>query len=474
MATDAQETQAMDMSPVAKTWMENPPAEIPVDQSTPKRFGRVPTQVEASGASAPEPSVPEPSVAEPSVPEPSVAEPSVPEPSPTEPPLEKSGSVEVVDVEGGMDNTAKDVGEGDQKTGDEDLFHANEVVTRKDQFDERNALNAEAKKRSKETEGGEGLDDEEGDEEPKPKTRSKGGKTKAEKQKAAREKAKAKKAAKAEKEKQKKKAAAEKKKAAKEAKAAKIKAAKEAKVTKAKAKAVAKKGKNAGSKRRKNQETKDEESEPLPESHEEVPAPAAPAMPEQDPAHDRPAVEAPADDPEVASNQAVHGGDGDDGAGGEAGGRKSFARRYRPERSDPAARFDAIKDNFNLHLKHLLNKVSTMEAHWWISGTTSNFNQFLSHQKNLHCGVDFFPMEVTFWNHCMKHMKSQAAPIQITNYPSFIHGCIPDFLELEDVKRTWPNIDLPLSTKFSHQKSSNPILKLKSCCFGQLRYDEVS
>ena len=191
----------MDMSPVAKTWMENPPAEIPVDQSTPKRFGRVPTQVEASGASAPEPSVPEPSV----------AEPSVPEPSPTEPPLEKSGSVEVVDVEGGMDNTAKDVGEGDQKTGDEDLFHANEVVTRKDQFDERNALNAEAKKRSKETEGGEGLDDEEGDEEPKPKTRSKGGKTKAEKQKAAREKAKAKKAAKAEKEKQKKKAAAEKK-----------------------------------------------------------------------------------------------------------------------------------------------------------------------------------------------------------------------------------------------------------------------
>ena len=139
----------------------------------------------------------------------------------------------------------------------------------------------------------------------------------------------------------------------------------------------------------KNQETKDEESEPLPESHEEVPAPAAPAapaMPEQDPAHDRPAVEAPASevsgDPEVASNQAVHGGDGDDEAGGEAGGRKSFARRYRPERSDPAARFDAIKDNFNLHLKHLLNKVSTMEAHWWISGTTSNFNQFLSHQKN--------------------------------------------------------------------------------------------
>ena len=83
-------------------------------------------------------------------------------------------------------------------------------------------------------------------------------------------------------------------------------------------------------------------------------------------------------------------------------------------------------------------------------------------------------MEVTFWNHCMKHMKSQAAPIQITNYPSFIHGCIPDFLELEDVKRTWPNIDLLLSTKFYHQKSSNPIFKLKSCCFGQLRYDEVS
>eukprot|EP00435_Cladocopium_sp_Y103_P070850 s275_g36.t1 len=341
VATDAQETQPIEMSAVAKTWMENPPAEIPVDPSTPKRFGRVPTQVEASLGS---------------VPEPSVAEPSVPEPSRPKPPLEKSGSVEVVDVEGGTDNTAKDVGEGDQKTGDEDLFHATEVVTRKDQFDERDALNAEAKKRSKKADGEDSEDGEGDDEKPKPKARSKRAKaTQArEKQRAAREKAKAKKAAKALKDKEKKKAAAEKKKAAKAEKAAK-----------AKAKAQAKKEKAAGSKRRKNKEPKDEESEPLAESHGEVPVPA---MPEQTRADDQRAVEAPAmpsevsGDQEVASNQAVHGGDGDDGAGGEAGERKSFARRYRPGRSDPAARFDAIKDMFNQHLKHLLNKVSSMEA----------------------------------------------------------------------------------------------------------------
>ena len=42
--------------------------------------------------------------------------------------------------------------------------------------------------------------------------------------------------------------------------------------------------------------------------------------------------------------------------------RKTFARRFRPSRSDPASRFDSLKNTFKKHLAGRFNKESTMEA----------------------------------------------------------------------------------------------------------------
>jgi len=60
VVTDVQETLQLDMSPIAKEWKENPPLEIPIDSSTPKRFaGRLPsTRVLGDADSEPGPSQP--------------------------------------------------------------------------------------------------------------------------------------------------------------------------------------------------------------------------------------------------------------------------------------------------------------------------------------------------------------------------------------------------------------------------------
>lgn len=336
--TDVQDTLQCDMSPIVKEWRANPPAEIPLDPSEPKRFAKPALSEETmalGGASSAS---------------------SVDVGSETPKDVSKVKQVipdEVAVVEASPDNMSAEppvaCDKGDAPTGDEDLFHANaDPVTRKQQFAERDALKKEMKKNTE-------PDPEEG---AAPAKRPGKKAAQAIKKAEAKAKAKAKQDAKKAAEKAKKQAAKEKAKAKKEAK----KAAEKAKKAKAKmAKAKTKTTKN-GQKKRKELEEVDLNADVSAAVPENPPAPCPV------PGEDVVMADASGSSACAAAVPACSAGSpasnaADDGLGDAVeDDRKTFARRFRPSRSDPASRFDAIKKIFKKHLAGRLNKESTMEA----------------------------------------------------------------------------------------------------------------
>lgn len=118
--SDAQDTCPMDMSPIAKAWQQNPPPEVPMDSQPPKRFARPVSSVEifADPSASLHDSGPE---AKTSIGEEEKGKdgcPSQDPPKSTPPPASAT-----------------------------DLFHANEMVTRQEQFAEKEALEKENRKK---------------------------------------------------------------------------------------------------------------------------------------------------------------------------------------------------------------------------------------------------------------------------------------------------------------------------------------
>jgi flagellar biosynthesis GTPase FlhF len=330
------------MSPIAKEWQANPPA-VPLDPSSPKRFAR-PALSEETMAVGGAPSAS-----------------SVGAGSETPKDVDEVKQVipdEVAVVGGSSDQLSKEplvaCDKGEIQTGDdgdEDLFHATaEPVTRKQQFAERDALKKEMKK-TEEPHPEEGVPDK--------KTAKKNAQASKKAQAKAKAKAEAKKAA----EKAKKEAEKAKKKAKKEAEKAKKEA------EKAKKKAKKAEGKTRATKNGQKKRKQLEESQPSAENHENVSAvPENPPAPSPVPAEDvvmadgsgssAPALKVPAGSGSSAASNAAD--DGLDDAKEDE--RKTFARRFRPSRSDPASRFDSLKNTFKKHLAGRFNKESTMEA----------------------------------------------------------------------------------------------------------------
>ena len=341
--TDVQDTLQCDMSPIAKEWQANPPAEIPLDQSEPKRFAR-PALSDETVALGGAPSASSVGVAS-----------ETPKHADE---VEQMITDKVMVVEGSSDKLPEEplvaCDKGEAHTGDEDLFHAKaEPVTRKEQFAERDALRREKKNQAE-------PDPEEG-EPTKGETKKA---AQARKKAEAKAKAKAKKDAKKEAEKIKKQAAQAKAKAKKEAK----KAAEKAKKAKAKAKTA--KVKTAGTKGCQKKRKQDEEVKPSGDDHEDGPAAGPGNQPAPCPVAAEDVVMADASGPSApaaaepdrsagsgASNAADDGHDAS-----MEGDKKTFARRFRPSRSDPADRFDSIKKNFKQHLAGRFMKESAMEA----------------------------------------------------------------------------------------------------------------
>ena len=342
--TDVQDTLQCDMSPIAKEWQANPPA-VPLDPSSPKRFAR-PALSEETMALGGAPSAS-----------------SVGAGSETPKDVDEVKQVipdEVAVVGGSSDQLSEEplvaCDKGEIQTGDdgdEDLFHATaEPVTRKQQFAERDALKKEMKK-TEEPHPEEGVPDK--------KTAKKN--AQASKKAQAKAKAKAKAEAKKAAEKAKKEPEKAKKKAKKEAEKAKIEA------EKAKKKAKKAEGNTRATKNGQKKRKQLEESQPSAENHENVSAvPENPPAPSPVPAEDvvmadgsgssAPALKVPAGSGSSAASNAAD--DGLDDAKEDE--RKTFARRFRPSRSDPASRFDSLKNTFKKHLAGRFNKESTMEA----------------------------------------------------------------------------------------------------------------
>ena len=344
MVSDVQDTLPVEMSPIAKKWKENPPMEIPVDPSTPKRFaGRLPsTRILGDDDSAPGHSEP---------PQPSGSNANVIGDAAAAMGEDQGGDVRP----GGDEPLVCGDGPGDKPPEPEDLFHSLAVVTRKSQYQERDDLENEKKRKMGTSEG---EDPEEGQPE-----------TKKEKVAAAEEKKKQEKVAKAAAKKataKAKKELAQKKKAEAKAKAVakkKEKAAKEKaeKLEKAAIKKTKSKGEPKAKTERKKSGKKSKVEDPV--EKENIPraedSGEAAAMLEVEPVH--PPEPEPASGnadgpgaPDARSDAADHGEDD--------GGKKTFARRYRPTRGSLARRFDTIKEIFNMNFTGRFYKTSTMEA----------------------------------------------------------------------------------------------------------------
>ena len=296
--SDAQETCPMDMSPVAKAWQQNPPPEVPLDSQPPKRFARPISSVEI--------------FADPSASSPGIGK-------------EEKGSEKGEDGCPSQD-PPKSTPPPAPAT---DLFHANEMVTRQEQFAEKEALEKESRKKKATA----GEDPEEG---PMSKAQKKAQKRKedAAKKKEEKERVKAQKAA---------------EKAAKKA-TAKAKAKLQKTNPKAKAepkkKPAAKKPSKSGAKRKAKEHNNDDE-----DRAEVSPTPAEPC---QEVATECPEVPG----SEGASSTAAAAGDR-----GEVG-RKSWAGRYRPANHAKGCRWDAIKDVFTQQLSSRWTQLSSMEAQY--------------------------------------------------------------------------------------------------------------
>ena len=367
MATDQQDTCPADLSPVVKEWQDQPPTEIAPDTAEPVRFADMvkrplePTVVLGDSASS---------------------EALIPEH------LEQlAGQSENVETENKIGETVNEKGdeavvEKGQETAPEnggvtDLFHNQDLVTRADQYEQRDALQNEKKKKGNEKDPEESIQK---------------GNVKNDKKAAAREKQKAKAKAKIEKNKEKaqkkKEAAKQKKEAAKEKKAA-------AKA-KAKAKAAAKKLAKAGktkaakplttSKSKANKKPKTVEAEA---EGEESPSPVAVPEPMAVDVPEPVDVPQPVPEPDngAADNASVEAAVGE---AEEGSGKKTFARRNRPKNTVPAARFDAIRDIWNKHLEGRLNNSSAMEAGSWHQTLKKVMHQFHPVPRNPNHGMMYF------------------------------------------------------------------------------------
>lgn len=104
--------------------------------------------------------------------------------------------------------------------------------------------------------------------------------------------------------------------------------------------------------------------------------------------------------PAPPSDEDQHDGSSTTAEQGEADSKKTFARRYRPQRAGPAKRWDGIHTIFMRHVKNRFKKPSSFE--------------------------------VLFWNHCVS--KQNEVDYEIMNYPYFFEGCVPAFFELDAVK----------------------------------------
>ena len=310
--SDAQDTCPMDMSPIAKAWQQNPPPEVPMDSQPPKRFARPISSVEI---------FPDPSAS-----------------------LHDSGpeaKTSIGEEEKGKDgcpsqDPAKSTPPPASAT---DLFHANEMVTRQEQFAEKEALEKESRKKK----ASEGDNPEEG---PLNTAQKKAQKRKelAAQKKEEKERVKAQKAA----EKAAKKATEKAKANMEKAKANMQKKKATAKAEPKKKAAAAKKPSKSGAKRKaKDQNKVDQDTAEATE--------VSPAAPSQDVPMECPDVPA----ADGASSTAAVAGDV-----GEAG-RKSWAGRYRPANHAKGYRWDAIKNVFTQQLSSRLTTLSSMEAQCW-------------------------------------------------------------------------------------------------------------
>lgn len=317
-ATDVQETMAMELSPIAKEWIANPPKEIPLGAGRVRRLDGTTLdspQLSAPSAEAPLQESPEPSA-----------------PSAEAPPQEILTSDTKANGETSDKGDAHEKqlatghGEDDGKE-PQDLFLAEDFVTRKQQQEEKTQVCPAGGKD----------DNAEGDqEEEKGLTKQQKAAKTRERKKLAKGEAKAKAKAKAQEKKEKKAAAKAKKAAARKEKAKakkEEKKAKKAAASKAKAKAKSK------AKARTTKRKADAEIQDAPEQDAENP-PKEPLVPaEASGGHEAAPVP----------------GDGE-------GKKKTFAGRFRPSKADPVARFDALREVFERYIHDRVRNACSLEV----------------------------------------------------------------------------------------------------------------
>ena len=411
VASDQQDTLACDLSPAAKEWIANPPQETVLDSEKPTGLSRKDgtAHVKLGAASA------------------------------------SSGSKETQPIT---------QGKRDEPSSPPDVFHDESMVTRKDQMLEKARLEVAQKKNpeaNKEEDPGVPKDQ-----------MTKGEKAaaskKSKKQITAEAKAKAKELvaqakAKAKQDKTK-------------AKELVAKAKAEAKVVKAKAKAEAKgKAKSGKSKRKQpEEESKDEEGqEEIQESPSGAPAPMdveEPGAPAEVEVGDAPAAPA---TPEVSSTGA---NDGDADGGGESE-KKTFARRNRPVRADPAKRFDGIKEIFNKHVKDRVFAPSHMEVWCFINSYNTVCGTVV---LNTVCGIvvlkkqtiflyvssiKIAPIQVIFWNHCDCVAKQKEHSGPVSNYPAFFERHVESFFGLGKVQPQIKSLESSVKQCWVYWRSGN-------------------
>ena len=335
-ATDVQETVPLEMTPLVEKWQQNPPAEVPLDPKPPRPFAtmvRAATRtLELGGFSGSADQYVD------TPPEPGKEHGPVVE-APKDPKAQVNPDAVPADEtsHGCAEAPAKETHESESEgapNAETDVFHASCEITRHQQFQEKNALEAEKKKRKHDPKNDEDPEEFVKTEKEKKQKRNPADKKEFTKQKKTAEKAAKKSTKKAMKELQK-----------KFAKEQKAKEKAQQKAAKAAAKAKAAKDKQSSGKKRKAKEQKDtpeaEETglDPLADN---VAAPAVNAGPSL------------ASVSSSASNAAV--------AGDEEKSKRTFARRDRPKGHAPGSRWDAIKVTFNENLLGKLNNVSAMEA----------------------------------------------------------------------------------------------------------------
>eukprot|EP00435_Cladocopium_sp_Y103_P059870 s1200_g21.t1 len=367
-AADAIETLPLDMSPIAKEYQKNPPVEFAPDPLPPRKFAKFARKDSCAtlplGATSTQATMDETKKNE----TPDLGEPSEPTKEPvTSEPMKVGEPVEPTpDSEKPAESTH--VGDGSVDAAPGDLFHTDVKITRVQQMQERDRLKNESKKKKND------------EEDVQPKTKSEKATAAKEKKQLAKE--------------TNKKLVAEAKRAAKEAKKAtkaaeKEKAKAEKAIARAKAKAkAAPKSKSKAKKASKEGEGVEaavvldppqaetvESAEPVdsPPSEEKPVRKRAPkknsepvekkakksksTKTEAKPVEDDGTTSSPPAAPPVPGPAAEG-----EHAKDPAKDKKTFARRNRPQRAAPAARFDAIRKIFDEDIREKVKTPSSMEV----------------------------------------------------------------------------------------------------------------